>query len=183
MSDDKAEVDMAGQAVLEGLGPSRRPWQVMLAWTGADPPGPGLGEALGRILDLFPDVGSLTVHTAGGGIVATRDFHGNYPAEVDGILARLFRDDPGVVGVTFPATATRPAHTATPDDPGGRLWSGRLEAATVEVAQDDIADPAGGGGDCQDEGEVSDGFDHDAGLPAGFGTLGPSLAGIGPGVL
>lgn len=117
MSDDGAGADMAGQAAPEGLGPLRRPWQVMLAWAGADPPGAGLGEALGRILDLFPDVGSLRVHTAGGGIVATRDFHGNYPVEVDAILARLFRDNPNVTGVTFPATATRAAHTATPADP------------------------------------------------------------------
>lgn len=120
-------------ASLAVLGPPRRPWQVMLAWTGADPPGPGLGEALGRILDLFPGTGYLMVHTASGSIMATRDFHGNYPAEVDGILARLFRDDPGVVGMTFPATPTRPAHTATPDDPH---WSplGKASAGIAAAA-------------------------------------------------
>jgi len=110
----------ASFTVLEGLEPSRRPWQVLLTWTGADPPGAPLCDALGRILDLFPDTGRLTVRTADGGIVATRDFHGNAGQRVDDLLAGLFRANPAVTGVAFPATPTRAAHTATPDDP---FWS------------------------------------------------------------
>ena len=106
--------------VLEGLKASRQPWQVLLTWTGADPPSAGLYGALGEILDLFPDAGRLTAHTAGGSIVATRDLHGNAGQRVDELLAVLFRSNPAVTGVTFPATPPRAAHPATPDDP---FWS------------------------------------------------------------
>ncbi len=117
---EDGQYDPASLAVLKGLEPSRRPWQVLLTWTGAEPPSAGLCDALGRILDLFPDTSGLTVHTADGGIMATRDFHGDYTKEVDDLLAGLFRANPAVTGVTFPATPTRRAHTATPDDP---FWS------------------------------------------------------------
>lgn len=74
----------------------------------------------------------LTVHTAGGGIVATRDFHGDYTKEVDDLLAGLFHANPAVTGVTFAATSTSPAHTATPDDP---FWSPLGKArADIEAA-------------------------------------------------
>ncbi len=98
----------------------------MLTWTGTTAPSPLLHEQIGRILDLFPGTGGLTVHTADGCLRAARDFHGNAGEEVDGILARLFQDNPAVTGVTFPATATRPAYTATPDDPH---WSARASRA------------------------------------------------------
>lgn len=39
---------------------------------------------------------------------------------MDELLAELFRANPAVTGVAFPATPTRPAHTAMPDDP---FWS------------------------------------------------------------
>lgn len=128
---ESGQYDPASIALLEDLGPRRRPWQVLLSWTDADAPGPRLYEDLGRILDLFPSVGCLTVHTTGGSIVATRDFHGNYTREVDDILGRLFCADPAVVGVTFPATPDWPAHTATPDDP---FWSPQGQASAAITA-------------------------------------------------
>ena len=94
-----------------------RPWQVMLTWTTAEPPGPDLHKALGRILDLCPSTGSLIVHTQNGSIMATRDFAGSTSEEVGDILAGLFSADPAILGVTFPATSTRAAHMATPDNP------------------------------------------------------------------
>lgn len=132
---EQYHLDPATLAVLEGLGQPRRPWQVLLTWTDADEPGPRLHKELGRILDLFPGVGCLTVHTAGGSIVASRDFRSNYAKEVNDILARLFRANRGVVGVTFPATSDRPAHTATPDNP---FWSplGQASAAITAAVEE-----------------------------------------------
>ncbi len=136
------QYDAAAIALLKELRPQRRPWQMLLTRTGAAPPGPGLYEDLGAILDLFPGTGFLTVHTAEGCLRATRDFPSNATQEVDDILARLFQANPEVTGVTFPGTATRPAHTATPDDP---FWSAQgktgaaitaaLEAGTVTPGQ------------------------------------------------
>lgn len=136
------QYDAAAIALLGELRPRRRPWQVLLTWTGAAPPGPGLYEELARILDLFPGTDCLTVHTADGCLWATRDFPSNAIQEVDGILARLFQANPEVAGVTFPGTATWPAHTATPDDPfwspqgkAGAAITAALEARTVTPGQ------------------------------------------------
>lgn len=136
------QYDAVAIALLGELTPRRRPWQVLLTWTGAAPPGPGLDEELGHILDLFPGTGFLTVHTAEGCLHVTRDFPSNATQEVDDILARLFQANPEVTGVTFPGTATRPAHTATPDDPfwsaqgkAGAAITAALEAGTVTPGQ------------------------------------------------
>ncbi len=140
--EEGGQYDAAVIAFLGELRPQRPPWQVLLTWAGAAPPGPGLNEDLGRILDLFPGTNFLTVHTAEGCLHATRDFPSNATQEVDDILARLFQANPEVTGVTFPGTATRSAHTATPEDPfwsaqgkAGAAITAALEAGTVTPGQ------------------------------------------------
>jgi len=59
----------------------------------------------------------------------TRDFTSGNAAEVDRMLAGIFGNDQAVTGIAFPATSTKPKHTATPDNP---YWSphGKTLAAT-----------------------------------------------------
>jgi hypothetical protein len=60
----------------------------------------------------------LTIRTAGGeGFTVSRDFPSGYFLEVDAILARIFRENPAIAGITFPAQGERPAHTATAAEP------------------------------------------------------------------
>ena len=96
-----------------------RSWQVLLTWMGADPPGPDLHEELGNILDRFPNLPGLSVETAKGPIMAARDFSGDPSQAVTDALRRLFKANPEVTGVCFPASGSWPEHTATPDAP---LW-------------------------------------------------------------
>jgi hypothetical protein len=113
---------------------SRRPWQLLLVGPSVDGLDAAIQEKLARILDLFPNVDSLSVDTASGGFRASRDFPGDYTAEVDQLLGRLFRDNPAITGIGFPATTTRPAHTATPDAP---YW--HAQGAWIAQIQDAIA--------------------------------------------
>ena len=112
---------------------SRRPWQPQSI--GAQI-APRVHWDLGRILELFPELGSLVVHTRSGSAEVTRDYQDDYTREVDQLLAGMFRDNPEVTGVTLRwAERKRQAseHTATPVEP---YWSplGK-EYARIDAAQ------------------------------------------------
>ena len=115
------------------LDPSRRPWQPQSI--GAQIP-PRVQWDLGRILELFPELGSLVVHTTSGSAEVTRNYQDDYTREVDQLLAGIFRDNLEVTGVTFQwAERKRPAseHTATPAEP---YWSPLgAESARINAAQ------------------------------------------------
>lgn len=124
-SGDKTGVD----ALLNGLTTRKRPWQIMLTGNAADPVSGETREALGRILDLMPGVGHLTLQTADGGVLnVTRDYSGDHLAEVDRRIAAIFSADPQITGIAFPK------HIATPDDPH---WSptGKAMAALAAAKQ------------------------------------------------
>ena len=115
--------------LLNRLTTRKQPWQIMLTGNAADPVSGETREALGRILDLMPGVGHLTLHTAGGGVLnVTRDYSGDYLAEVDRRIAAIFSADPQITAIAFPK------HTATPDDPH---WSpnGKARAALAAARQ------------------------------------------------
>lgn len=120
--------------------PLRRPWQVAARWMGQPAVSPGLAAELGRILDLLPGVGHLEVQTTHGRIMVTRDFPSDIVPEVDGILARAFRDNPEVTGILFPAGTPRPAHIATPAEPFSPHLD-RLAAETVAAGGQRDATP------------------------------------------
>jgi hypothetical protein len=96
--------------------PPLRLWQIALTGNGRMP-NSQTREALGQILDLFPDVGSLVVRTVDGSYHATRDFPGDSSEKVDQLLAAVFNSDPTVMEISFPKTPDRLGHTATPDNP------------------------------------------------------------------
>lgn len=95
----------------------RRPWQVLMVGECIDQIDTGASEDLARILDLFPAVSHLVVRTTAGDCQVSRDFPSDYTAEVDERLAAIFRGNPAVTSIAFPATSSRPGHTARPDDP------------------------------------------------------------------
>ena len=77
----------------------------------------------------MPGVGHLTLQTADGGVLnVTRDYSGDYLAEVDRRIATIFSADPQITAIAFPK------HTATPDDPH---WSptGKAMAALAAARQ------------------------------------------------
>ena len=115
--------DDAATGLLGKLTPKRPPWQVMVTGNTDAPISTEVVAALGRILDLLPGVGHLTLQTAGGGVLnVTRDFRSGYLDEVDKKITAIFAADPQITGIGFPK------HTATPDDPH---WSptGKASAA------------------------------------------------------
>lgn len=102
------------------LAPVRRPPLQLLMTSVSDDASAlsaGTNSALSLIFELFPHLGSLTVQTTGGDIRVTRDFTSGNAAEVDRMLAGIFGNDQAVTGIAFPATSTKPEHTATPDNP------------------------------------------------------------------
>ncbi len=116
---------------LRALDHSHRPWQTLVSGVGEMPSGKMM-LAFDRILDLFPDVGSLVVTTDQGSVTVQRDFSSDYTKEVDRLLAGVFRHHPDVTGVTLKWSAER-AHAATPAAP---YWSPHgAEYARIDAAQ------------------------------------------------
>jgi hypothetical protein len=117
----------------------RRPWQLMM--TSISEHMPPLSKetivALERIFELFPHLGNLTVQTSAGDVQVTRDYPGNYTAEVDRLLEGIFQNDPAISGIIFPATATQPEHRARPDDPHYSASGKEVSAvnATLEAGE------------------------------------------------
>ncbi|MBE0600116.1 MAG: hypothetical protein IH568_02270 [Burkholderiaceae bacterium] len=112
--------------LLNRMATRKRPWQIMLTGNATDPVSIETREALARILDLMPGVGHLVLRTADGGVLnATRDYSGDYLAEVDRRIAAIFSADPQITAIAFPK------HTATPDDPH---WSPNTKALAAIAA-------------------------------------------------
>lgn len=112
----------------------RRPWQLLITGNTKEPVAfsAETRDALTGMFELFPHLTSLTLKTRQGDLSVTRDFPGDYTGRVDEMIAAVFRNDPEITGIVFPATGTRPKHTATPDDPhwsaDGRILS-KISAA------------------------------------------------------
>jgi hypothetical protein len=114
---------------------NRRPWQLIAVGFGLKSLTPATARELERIFELCPELPMLTISTAGGeGFTVSRDFPSDALQEVDDRLARIFRENPAIAAITFPAEGTRPAHAATPDAP---FWSptGRESAAILAAAR------------------------------------------------
>lgn len=114
---------MSRKTIKAKLAQVRRPaWQLLMASVREDAPALSTetNNALTRIFELLPHLGGLTVQTTSGDIRVTRDFASGYAAELDRMLAEIFRHDPAVKGIVVPAAGTVPEHTATRDDP---YWS------------------------------------------------------------
>jgi len=116
-------------SVLEGLEP-RRPWSLLATGEGSQALTPAVTKHIEQILELFPSVPFLTVHTADGEGMVTRDFPSGYTRQVDELLAAIFEQNPQITGITFPACDGQPAHTATPEHP---FWSPRTKARAERV--------------------------------------------------
>ena len=113
-----------------GEAPRDRPWQIMLTGHGLEHIGAGTRQALEQILELFTEVPGLVVHTSAGKDSVTRDFPGDYTAQVDGLLGAIFKNNAAVTGVEF--LGLENPHTATPDNP---YWSpqGKAYASIAEA--------------------------------------------------
>jgi hypothetical protein len=134
MSESPLKYTTRGDDAYDSLGVldhSQRPWQTLVSGTGEMPSGKMM-LAFDRILDLFPDVGSLVVETAKGSVMVQRDFNRDYTKEVDQLLAGVFRNHPNVTGVTLRWSAER-QHTATPEAPYGSPHG--AEYARINAAQ------------------------------------------------
>ena len=80
-------------SVLEGLKP-RRPWRVRVTGEAAQALTPGVAKQIEQIFDLLPSVPFLTVHTADGEGIVTRDYSSGYTQQVDTLLAAIFEQNP-----------------------------------------------------------------------------------------
>ena len=109
------------ETILTGEDGRKRPWQLLMTSADEMPSfSPGTFEALASIFDLFPSLKVLAIKTDKGEAIVSRDFPSGYTERVDRLLAEIFRTNPEITGIVFPATNTREGHTATPDDP---YWS------------------------------------------------------------
>ena len=114
---------------------TRRPWQLIAVGFGLKSLTPATARELERIFELCPELPMLTIRTAGGeGFTVSRDFPSDALQEVDDRLARIFRENPAIAAITFPAKGNRPAHAATPDAPFGSAM-GREGAAILAAAR------------------------------------------------
>jgi hypothetical protein len=111
-----------------------RPWQIIAVGFGMHD-APAATRDLARIFDLLPELPMLTIRTASGeGFTVSRDFPSDAFLEVDASLDRIFRDNPAIAGITFPARGDRPAHTATPNEPF-QSASGKESTAILAAAR------------------------------------------------
>ena len=128
--------DGGGIGRLTEIRTRRPPWQLLMVGN-ADAPiafSAETNNALTRIFDLLPHLAGVTIKTTKGDLNVSRDFAGNYVKEVDQLLAGILNSEPEITGIVFPATATRPEHTATVEDPH-LLPEGKEFAATEGEAR------------------------------------------------
>ena len=100
--------------------PQRRPpWQLLMIGNTKEPFHfrTETNNALTRMFDLLPELGGVTIRTTNGDLSVSRDFPRGYTEAVDALIAAIFRNNPEITGIVFPATSTRPEHIATADDP------------------------------------------------------------------
>lgn len=131
-------------SVLEGLLP-KRPWRLLATGEGSLALTSGVTRSIEEIFELFPSVSFLTLQTAWGEGMVMRDYPSGYPQRVDRLLADIFRQNPAITGITFPAREGQPAHTATPEYP---FWSAegqsrveRVKAFLAEIAVRKVGAP------------------------------------------
>ncbi|SKA39258.1 hypothetical protein [Consotaella salsifontis] len=133
-------VYLTADKALEHLAKQRRPpWQVMIV--GGSMEGLHISRqtrmALQRILDLMPDVPSLTLHTTKGTLQVSRDFPSGHLNPVDSLIAGIFERDGEITAIGFPR------HTASRDDPH---WSPsgkrRAEIGAAQAAGEIIPEQA-----------------------------------------
>ena len=95
------------------------PWQLLLTGDGGlEQIDAATRRILEQILELFTEVRGLVVHIGTGRVTVTRDFPGDYAAQVDQLLSEIFKSNPAVTGIEF--LGLKNPHTATSDDP---YWS------------------------------------------------------------
>lgn len=97
----------------------RPPWQLLMVGNTEEPLHftAETNNALTRIFDLLPNLSGITIKTTKGDLSVSRDFPSGYTATVDSLITAIFKDNPEITGIVFPATSTRPEHMATADDP------------------------------------------------------------------
>ncbi|MBJ6126896.1 hypothetical protein [Microvirga splendida] len=116
-------------SVLEGL-ERRRPWSLLATGEAAKALTPSVTKDIERIFELFPSIPFLTLHTAEGEGMVTRDYPSGYTQRVNAFLANIFEQNSEIIGITFPARDGHPAHTATRIDP---FWSPDYKARAEKV--------------------------------------------------
>lgn len=116
-------------SVLEGL-ERRRPWSLLATGEAAKALTPSVTKHIERIFELFPSVPFLTVHTADGEGIVSRDYPSGYTQQVNALLASIFERNSEIIGITFPAKDGHLEHTATPEDP---FWSADYKARAEKV--------------------------------------------------
>lgn len=122
----------------------RPPWQLLMTGNTDEPLRftAETNNALTRIFDLLPGLGGVTIKTAKGDFSVSRDFPGDYTQTVDTLIAGIFTNEPEITGIVFPATSTRPEHTATADDPhflpeGKKLAAIAAALEAVEIGSEE----------------------------------------------
>lgn len=99
---------------------ARPPWQLLMIGMGEDNHAAVSAEttyALTLLLDYLPGLSGVTLQTADGDLVVSRDFPSGETEIIDGLIASVFKNDPHVTGIAFPASGGRAAHVATDDKP------------------------------------------------------------------
>jgi len=99
---------------------ARPPWQLLMVGIGKDNHVRISAEttyALTRLFDYLPELADVTLQTEDGYLVVSRDFPSGEMQIIDGLIASIFKNDPHITGIAFPATRTRPRQVATADKP------------------------------------------------------------------
>ncbi len=122
-------------SVLEGL-ERRRPWSLLATGEAARALTPSVTKHIEQILELFPSIPFLTVHTADGEGMVSRDYQSGYTQQVNALLANIFKQNSEIIGITFPAQDGRLAHTAT-----ARIHSGRPTTRLVLRKSGTVSQP------------------------------------------
>ncbi len=111
----KTAIDRLRQQAL-----TRPPWQLLMIGMGENNHAAVSAEttrALTRLLDYLPGLSGMTLQTADGDLIVSRDFPSGEAEIIDGLIASVFKNDPHVTGIAFPASDGRAAHVATADRP------------------------------------------------------------------
>lgn len=99
---------------------ARRPWQLLMVGTGEHNRASVSAEttyALTRLLEYLPGISGVTLQTEHGDLDVTRDFPSGEMQIIDGLIASIFKNDPHITGIKFPATDGKAAHIATAEEP------------------------------------------------------------------
>lgn len=119
----------------------RPPWQLLMVGNTKEPLHftAKTNNALTRMFDLLPALGGVTIRTTNGDLSVSRDFPRGYTEAVDALIVAVFRNNPEITGIVFPATSTRPEHIATADDPHFLPQGKALAAIDAAFKADEIS--------------------------------------------